>query len=386
VIKQCALRANDMPPNGGETPGMRQSAPSTIDVAPLRTGVAPGGDSPLHGMLFGAMTAKIVYAAAELGIADRLTAGPATSGQLARRTGTHGRSLRRLLLALAGLGIVAQLEPDRFELTELGRPLAAGDARSMHALVTMLCGPESWRSWDELVPSLRSGTPAWELAHGRSWVEFYARNPEQSANFNRAMAEHTRDAAAGILAAADFSRFDTELDLGGGDGTLIAEILRAVPHVNGVLCDLPAGLASAADTLTAAGVADRCHVAPGDFFVSVPDGAEAYVLKQVLHDWDDERAGVILRNCRAAMAPHARVLIVERTLPELVSADDAQTLVIDILMLVTPGGRERTERQFGELLDAAGLVLVACTEPIAPFGYRVMEAIRSDTPPRGNRS
>jgi O-methyltransferase domain/Dimerisation domain len=331
---------------------------------------------------FGAMSAKIVYACAELGIADLLAGGSRTSAELARRTRAHGPSLRRLLRALAGLGVVAQVEHDRFELTELGTPLRSDAPGSVRRLVMMLCGPESGRTWDELVPSVRAGECAWERAHGMAWVEFYERYPEQAETFNRAMAEHTRDAAPGIIAAADFSRFDSVLDLGGGDGTLIAEILRAEPGLEGVLCDLPAGLEAAAGTLAAAGVADRCRVAPCDFFESVPDGADAYVMKQVLHDWDDGRAAAILRNTRAAMAPDARLLIVERTLPGLVGEADAQTLLIDILMLLNTGGRERTEQEFRCLLDATGFAEVTFGDAIPPFDYRVIEAISGRTGPR----
>jgi SAM-dependent methyltransferase len=238
----------------------------------------------------------------------------------------------------------------------------------------MLCGTEDWRSWDELAPSVRTGERAWDRAHGVPVFEYYARHPEGSARFNAAMAEHTREAAPAIVARGDFARFGTVMDVGGGDGTLVAAIIRAHEELEGIVFDVPAGLASADATLAAAGVADRCRLVAGDVFASVPAGADAYVLKQVLHDWDDERVAAILRNCRAAMRPGARLLVLERTVPELVGADDARTLLLDVLMLVLTGGRERTEREFRGLLEAAGFATATFSEPLEPSGYRLIEA------------
>jgi hypothetical protein len=327
--------------------------------------------SPLQELVFAGMAARVVYAAAELGLPDRLAAGPLAPHELAPET--HAPSLRRLLRALAGLGVVAQSEGERFELTELGRTLRPGDPASIHALVRMLCCPDASQSWDELVPSIETGGTGWERAHGATWIEHYERDPAQGAIFNRAMAEHTRDAAPGIIFGADLGRFRTILDLGGGDGALMAEILGAHERAQGVLCDLPSALADAPGTLAAAGVADRCRVIPADFFVEVPDGADAYVLKQIVHDWNDERATAILRNCRAAMAPDSRLLLVERVLPERLRPEDAPALLVDVLMLVTTGGRERTEPEFRRLLDDAGFALARLSDPL-PFGYRVIEA------------
>jgi hypothetical protein len=317
--------------------------------------------------LFGEMVAKIIYAAAELRIPDLLGGRPMSCAELADQTGTREQSLRRLLRALAGLGVVAQIDADRFAVGELGGPLRTDAPDSQRSLVTMRCGPEVWRSWGELLPCLQSGKPAWELAHGMSWVDYYARNPERSANFNRAMAEHTRDAAPGIVSAAELGRFNTVVDLGGGDGTLMAEALRANPHLQGVVFDLPSGL----DATVAA---QRCRVVAGDFFESVPDGADAYLLKQVLHDWDDAACVEILRTVRAAASPQARVLIVDRMLPELVSDADTQTLLVDVLMMVVTGGRERTEAEFRGLLDSAAFEATRITKAIPPFDYRIIEA------------
>jgi hypothetical protein len=211
-----------------------------------------------------------------------------------------------------------------------------GAPDSMRALFRLLCGPEQWRAWAELVPSIRAGQCAWELAHGMPVFEYYGAHPESAANFNAAMAQHTRDAAPAIVAAADFSRFRTVVDVGGGDGTLLTAILDAEPELEGVVFDVPEAVGEPAD---------RRRVEAGDFFSSVPEGADAYVLKQVLHDWADEPVTAILRSCRAAMRPDARLLILERVLPERATAADLQ--------------------------------LLSVSEALPPFDYRVIEAAAS---------
>jgi len=329
---------------------------------------------PLSELLFGAVSAQAVHVAAELGLADHLDGGSRSSAELAARTGTHAPSLARLLRVLAGLGVVAETAPGRFALTDAGHGLRTGAPGSLHSMFLLLNGEEHWRSWGELTQSVRSGERGWDRALGVDWVEYYQRHPDRSAVFNRAMGEHTRTAAPGLVAAAGLERFETVLDAGGGDGTLLAAALRAHPNLQGMLFDLSAGLAEAEATLEAAGVADRCQIFAGDLFVSVPAGADAYLLKQVLHDWGDEHAAAILRRVRAAMADDARLLILERMLPERPGVEDLPTLLVDLVMLTVNGGRERTERDFRALAAAAGLELTAVSDAIAPFDYRVIEA------------
>lgn len=260
-----------------------------------------------------------------------------------------------------------------------GRSERAGRTRGRRPRLDAAVGPgamlpEFWRSWGELVPSIRTGTTGWELAHKVSWLEYYRQHPEDWTMFNSHMSQHTRDAAPAIAAALDFSRFHTVVDIGGGDGTLIAEILRTHRRLQGVVFDQPEVLATLGATLATAGVADRARADPGDFFVSVTRGADAYLMKFIRHDWDDERAVAILRNCREAMTPGGRVLIVERVLPEQVTAAEVPDLLSDILMLVATGGKERTEKEYRDLLAAAGFDLTSVTEPLPPFNYRVIEA------------
>jgi hypothetical protein len=334
--------------------------------------------SPLLDMAFGYMPAQIVHTAAELRLADAMAAGPRTSKELAKETGTHAPSLLRLLRALASLGVVRQLDRDRFELTPAGAGLKSDDPASVRGLLRLFCGPEVWRSWGDLAETVRSGEPAWDRLLGMSSFAYMEANEELSATFNGAMAEHTRQVAPEIIDAYDFGRFATIADLGGGDGSLLAAILRAVPRARGILFDLPAGLKDAEPVLAGAGVADRCEVISGDFFEAVPEGADAYLLKSVIHDWDDERATAILSACREAMRPDARVLLVDFVMPPVVTPENAANIMSDINMLVVLKGRERTEEEFRDLLNGAGLRLSSVSPAFAGSAYRVIEAVPAD--------
>jgi orsellinic acid C2-O-methyltransferase len=325
-------------------------------------------------MVSAMMAAKIVSAAVELGIADILGEGSLTIEEMIRKTGTHGPSLRRLLRALVGLGVVEENGSGHYALTEFGRLLMPDVPGSVGRLMMARCAPEFWRSWGELVGSIRTGQSGWVLAHGMPWLDYYQDHPDQWAIFNAHMGQHTRDVAPGIIEVYDFARFQTIVDVGGGDGTLTAEILRAYPGLQGVVFDLPQVVSSAPAVLAEAGVGDRADTIAGDFFASVPEGADAYLMKFILHDWEDQQAIEILQNCRTAMPGHGRVLIVERVIPEPVTAADAQDLLYDIFMLVATGGKERTTQEYRALLSCAGLTLSGLTEPLPPFGYRMIEA------------
>ncbi|WP_396447913.1 methyltransferase [Actinomadura sp.] len=328
--------------------------------------------SPLMDLAFGYMPAQMIYVAAEIGLADALAGGPRSSEELADATGAHAPSLHRLLRGLVTLGAVEQKERDLFALTAEGQRLRADAPDSIRALVRLFCGPEVWRTWGDMAETLRTGECAWKRVTGRTSFEYFESDPELSETFNEAMAEHTRAVAPGIIQAHDFSRYGTVADLGGGDGTLLAAILRANRGPRGLLFDLPAGLAAASGVL--GDVADRVEIVPGDFFDAVPGGADAYVLKSVLHDWSDAKAAAILRNVRAAMRPGARLLILEQVMPETVAPEAAGIVRNDLNMLVSTGGRERTEAGFRDLLDAAGFTGVSFTGPLPPAAYHVIEA------------
>ncbi|WP_460062606.1 methyltransferase [Streptomyces sp. YKOK-I1] len=360
--------ADDSAPDGAEPGGagkQRTSRPT------------PPASLHLMGMVVQAMAAKSVHAAAELGLADVLAEQPLTSGELAERTGVDGPSLHRLLLALAGLGLVTPVDSERFALADLGQPLRTDAPDSVHGLISTMCGTEVWRSWGELTTGVRTGETAWELVYGLDWAEYYASNPESSRLFNLAMSENTRDLVPGILAAADLSRSRSVVDIGGGDGTLMAHVLREHPGLTGMVFDMPSGLETAATTLSAAGVLPRCRLVSGDFFRSVPADADAYLLKQVLHDWDDDESATILRNIRTVIPDDGRVFVLERVLPQQVtpgSRSDATSFLLDLHMMVVTGGQERTEHEYRRLLEAAGFKLNRAVA-VARSDFHVIEAV-----------
>ena len=341
---------------------------TTTDPAATRGALVP--------LLFGFFPTQVLHVAATLRLADRVAGGARTVDDLADETGTHGPSLARVLRALACFGVLEQVGPETFALGPHGAGLLTDGPASLRHLVLLFAGDEVWRSWGELGETVRTGDPAWERITGASSFEHLSRHPEMQANFNRAMAEGTRNAAPGVAAAGGFERFGWVADLGGGDGTLLAAVLAAHPHLRGTVVDTPAGLAQAPDVLAGAGVSDRAEAEVGDFFAAVAAGPDAYLIKSVIHDWDDERATTILRNVAAALGPDGTVLIVEPVVPDepAASTDVLMMVMSDLNMLVCTGGKERTEAEFRALLDGAGLRLRSVTPVPGPTNFSVIEA------------
>jgi hypothetical protein len=330
----------------------------------------------LMSMLFGYFPPQVLYVTARLGLADELAAGPRPAAELATATGCHPGALGRLLRALVVIGMLEQPdadEPDVFALTGTGQLLRADHPATMRNYVLLFCGEQVWQSWGDLEHSVRTGESAWERRYGPPFGPGFM-TPEFSAVFNAAMAEGTAKAAPAVVAAGQFERYGTLADLGGGRGTLLAAILAAHPGLRGILVDLPRALEGAADVLRAAGADDRCEVVPGDFFAAVPGGADAYLLKSVIHDWDDERAAKILANVRAAMSPAAALLLVEPVMSGRPGQQDSFSVSYsDLNMLVCTSGRERTAGEFGDLLAGAGFTVRQIT-PCPPTGYSIIEA------------
>jgi hypothetical protein len=327
-------------------------------------------------LVTGYQAAQVVHVAAQLRLADVLADGPQEIEDLADATGTHAPSLARLVRMLAALGIVAQEADGRICLTSLGAPLRAGVPGSVRDRVLFLVGEWFWRSWGELLYGVRTGKPAFDHVFGMSNFEYWEHNPEAGSihdAFFTALAQLTTPP---LVAGYDYARFGTVADIGGSEGPLLAAILKANPRLRGILFDLPHVVARAAPVLAEAGVADRCTVVGGDFFVSVPAGADAYILKYIIHDWDDERSVTILTRCRAAMAIGATLLLIEQVLPERleVGAAALPAARLDLQMLVlTPGGRERTESEFRRLLADAGFELCTVVPTASPF--HILEAV-----------
>jgi hypothetical protein len=299
--------------------------------------------------------ARAVYAAAELRLPDLLATGPRTAEDLARATGTHAPSLYRLLRALASCGILSESESRRFALTRLGEALESSAPGAAHATILTLGGQWQWQAWAKFRHSLETGEPALGAVFGQRLFDYLVQNPEEGSLFNEAMVGMHGAVGAAVTTAYDFSHFRSLVDLGGGTGALLSAVLKAFPALTGTLFELPETAAQAGRTIEETQLSSRCSVVTGNFFHSVPQGHEAYVLSHVLHDWNDNEAKIILRNCRRAIAPSGRLLIIETVLPSGDTPHHGKLL--DLLMLTVTGGQERTAAEFDILLEVAGFKL-----------------------------
>ncbi len=329
------------------------------------------------GRMIGAFAlSQAIYVAAKLSIADRLRAGPKNASQLARESGTHPRALYRVLRALGSAGVFRELDGEHFALTPVSEMLRADVPGSLRPWA--IISGEEWvrRPWSGVMESVAHNTPAFEDALGVRPFEYMAAHPDAAALFDAAMTSGTQQALGALMAACDFSRFECVVDIGGGTGTFLKGVLKAHPHVNGILFELPTVIPRAEDALEAELILGRCVLATGNFFESVPRavaaGASAFVLKWILHNWDDVQALRILRNCRDAMCDDSRLLIVERLVGAPQEASEAKLL--DLNMLVIHGGGERTEAEYRALLGRAGLVIERIATVCA--GLAVIEAAR----------
>jgi hypothetical protein len=315
---------------------------------------APTPQQQLAPLLSGYWNSQALYVAAKLGIADLLKDGPKPVDELARQTSTHAPALFRLLRALASLGIFKEVTPRCFAQTPASELLRADVPATQRPLALML-GEEQYRAWGELLYSVQTGKTAFDKVFGKPIFDYLADHPEQARVFDAAMTSvHGRETPA-ILEAYDFSGVRVLADIGGGNGSTISGILNAHTNMKGILFDLPGVAKRAGSALAAAGLAARCQVESGSFFETVPAGADAYILRHIIHDWDDESAAKILRTVRAAMNPTARLLVVESVIPP--GNDFFFAKFLDLTMLTTPGGKERTEEEYRELYQASGFRL-----------------------------
>ncbi len=321
-------------------------------------------------MVNGYQLSQAICVAAMLGIADHLKGGPRSGIELATATKANPQALYRLLRALASVDVFHEDEERVFSLTTLGAALVS-DAPFPVSPWALLAGRPYYRAaWGDLLHSVKTGENAFEHGHGMNVWEYRADHPEESLIFDRAMTANSRAVAAAVTPAYDFQPFDVIMDIGGGQGALLAAILERNPRQRGILFDQPQVVANAGPTLESAGVADRCDIVSGDFFTAVPEGADAQLLKWILHDWDDEKCLAILKNCRRAIRPHGKLFVLESVLAP--PNEGALAKFADLNMLVVPGGEERTEEQFSALLAAADFQL----ERIIPAGPRtsILEA------------
>lgn len=297
---------------------------------------------------------QAIHVAASLGIADLLEDGPRSVDDLAEVSGAHAPTLYRLLRALTSVGVFAETE-GRFGLTPLAEYLRTDAPGSLRAWAMQIGQPYFWTSWGHLLHSVRTGEPAFPKLYGTTAWEFRAAHPEEDAVFNAAMTTLSSIVGETVVRSYDFSEFGILVDVGGGEGVLLAAILGTNPTLHGVLFDQPHVVASAGALLERAGVAERCQVVGGSFFDAVPGAADAYLLKSIIHDWDDAAAIEILRVCRAAMDGTGRLLVVEPIIRPGNEPDPAK--FSDLNMLVMLGGRERTADDFERLYAEAGFRL-----------------------------
>jgi SAM-dependent methyltransferase len=301
---------------------------------------------------------RALHAATVLGIPDLLADTTRDADDLAKATGTHASSLARALRLLVSAGVLTEHDDGRFALTPLGGYLRAGVPGSMRAATLLFTG-RTQDTWRELLHCLRTGEPAFARLWGADPFTFLAQHPDEAALFDEAMADWTVQVATATAAAYDFSRFGTIVDVGGGNGSLLAGIMGAFPGPRGILFDRPDVAERARIRLETLGLSKRCVAIGGDFFRDVPAGGDVYLLKHVLHDWDDERAAAILASCHRAMTPAARLLVVEGVYPRRIDQSEASrgAAANDVNMLVCTGGRQRSEAEFRHLFAAAGFEL-----------------------------
>jgi hypothetical protein len=304
----------------------------------------------------GKWVSQAIAVVAGLGIADLLREGPRTSADIARATHASEDGVYRLLRALGSVGLFAETGKRRFRLTPLGRLLRNDSAEAIGGYARFVGHESTWRPWGDLGHSVRTGEPAFDHAFGMPVFEYFAKMPEAAAVFDSAMTSVSTLESKAVIAAYDFSRINTLVDVAGGHGLMIARILKANRGLRGILFDLPHVTAGATSMFRSAGVAERCRIVSGDFFESVPSGGDAYVMKHIIHDWDDDRATRILQNCHGAMQPGGKVLIVDAVIPSGNSAHFGKLLDLEMLVL-TPRGRERTRSEFEELLKRSGFRL-----------------------------
>jgi SAM-dependent methyltransferase len=299
----------------------------------------------------GIIAAQAIYVAAKLGIADLLASGPKTIAELASESGTHPPTLERLLRALSTLEMFAPASDGRFRNTPLSEMLRSDHPQSQREGALFLPARFLWLPIGELFESVRTGEPAFRRIFGQPFFEYLAAHPADAAVFNNAMTQGVAWTTPALLEAYDFSRFEQLVDVGGGEGALLRDILVATPRLHGVLFDLPQVVARASEILTG-DIAARCRIVGGNFFDAIPKDADAYLLKGVIHDWPDADAARILRNTRRAIRPDGTLLLIEG----IVDSTARPVGLMELLMLVI-GGRERSEAEFRSLLASVDFSL-----------------------------
>lgn len=306
-------------------------------------------------MIFGFVTTQAISVAARLNLADLLNDGAKTVDELARATGTQARPLYRILRALASVGIFAEDAAGRFSLTRLAEPLRSDTPNSLRDFSIFIGADWHWRAWGDLFGSAQSGLPAFESIYGKAYFDYLGENTGPAQVFNDAMTSISTAASAAIIDGYDFSGINTLVDVGGGHGMLLCSILEKYPQMSGMLIDAPSVITGTKGAIDARGLSQRCEAVGGDFFASVPAGGDAYIMKHIIHDWNEERASTILQCCRRQMPKEGRLLVVEMVIPE--GNVPSFGKLMDLEMLILLHSYKRTEAEYRELFNRSGFNL-----------------------------
>jgi O-methyltransferase domain/Dimerisation domain len=323
-------------------------------------------------MIFGFMNSQAISVAAKLGVADSLANGAKSADELAKATGTQARPLYRILRALASVGVFAEDDRGRFRLTPMAEALRSDAPDSLRAFAIFLGADWHWRVWSDLFYSAQAGQPGFERIYGKPYFDYLAENPEPARVFHDAMTSFSASVSVAVVDGYDFTGIKKLIDVGGGHGLLLAAILEKYPQMKGVLFDAPEVITGAKSVLETRGVEGRCEIVGGDFFASVPSGGDAYIMKHIIHDWEDERALKILQNCHQAMTKDGKILVVEMVIPQ----GNAPSLgkFLDLEMLLFLHSYERTAAEYRALFKQAGFKLTKIVATRLP--HSVIEAVR----------
>ena len=333
---------------------------------------SPSSAQNLKNLLDGYRTTALLFVVAKLKIADHLT-NAQTAEQLSQSLGANPNALRRLLRGLVALGICSENPDGRFEITPTGKKLRSDSTGPEYSLA-ILNGEEYAAAWNQLLHSIKTGETAFDHVFGESPWEHRQKNPELNQRFNSWLEQGAAAAGRALLTACDFSPHRTVADIGGGQGALLSAILRAHPSIQGILFDQQHVVSGARQPLESAGIASRCRIVPGDFFETIPPDADAYILKSILHDWNDEECARILQNCREVLKPGHPLLVIEKIMPASVT-DRPSTIMGDLHMLAVTGGRERTADEYRKLFATAGLELKTITA--LRTGHSLLRVLRA---------
>jgi ubiquinone/menaquinone biosynthesis C-methylase UbiE len=335
---------------------------------------APQNKSPhtaLVQLINGYWNTQLIYVAAKLGIADLLKDGSLSCEELASKTETNAQSVYRLMRALASVGLFAE-ENGYFKLTPVGIYLQSDIPGSVQPLA-ILAGKEHYRAWEDLLYSVQTGKSAFEHIYDMPVFDYYCQHPEAGENFDKAMTTGSVATNARVIKSYDFSPIRKLVDVGGGNGSFLTSVIKANPTMQGILFDLPSAIAGAKDLIAAEGMSKHCELVAGNYLESVPSGGDAYILKRIIHLWDDERALVILKNCHRAMEENGKLLVVELIIPPGDNPSFGKLMDIHMLVLYS-GGRERSEVEYRALFEASGFELIKIVP--TQSNLRVMEGIR----------